>query len=292
MLYTYKEPDQIAQLVQELLPADDTLAIAIHHDAKSGPLDRFTEDPRVAIADHPLPVRWAHWSQVEAIVRTTDGMLRQAPDVEWIVLLSGQDWPVVPVQHIGSTLSGLGVDACIDAREVGEAWGWDAANRYGRRWYGVPPWLRRLGPRLELINSVRGLTYLEFYGPTEVQAVGVKSSLLRRRRLWGGSEYFMVNRSAWAAVQDLFEGRSLERRVLYRSLVPTETFFATAIARRNLRIGPNRRYMRFVVGEGNPQYLEPSDAALAVEQGCLFARKVAAEHVGAFRDEVDRLARR
>lgn len=289
-LYTYKEPDQIAQLVGQLLKADDTRGIAIHHDANSGPLERFTPDSRVDILDHPVKVRWAHWSQVEAIVRTTDSLLRQHPDVDWIVLLSGQDWPVVPVEQIGPTLAGLEVDACIDANDARDEWGWDASRRYGRRWYDVPRRLQSLGPRLERINSVRGLTYLRHYGSMEVQLVGVRSSLMWRRPLFGGSEYFMMNREAWRAVKKMFDGRSLERRALARSLVPTETFFATAVARRNLRIGPSRRYMRFVVGEGNPEYLAPDDAGKAVEQGCLFARKLAPQDVSAFRAAVERTA--
>ena len=221
----------------------------------------------------PRAVRWAHWSQVQAIVETTQTMLADHPAIDWIVLLTGQDWPVVPIEEIGAALAGTDVDACIDAVDTTQAWGWDAGRRYLNRWYELPPWSTRAAPALRLLNLLPGITYLTFYGATRVNLVGLRSGVLRGRRLVGGIEYFMMNRTAWGAVARAY-GDPGEQRAFSRSLVPTEVFFATAVADRGLRIGPARRYARFVDGRANPEPLDAADAGAARAQHCLFARKL------------------
>ena len=273
VMYTYKNAEQIAALTAELLRSGDTSAVAIHHDAKSGVLERFTDDPRVRIMPHPRAVRWAHWTQVQAIVETTQRMLAEHPTVDWIVLLTGQDWPVVPIEEIGPALAATDVDACIDAIDRKRAWGRDADRRYLYRWYQLPPWCARAAPMFELVNFLPGITYLKFYGAARVDLLGLRSSALRDRRLVGGIEYFMMNRAAWSGVEHAY-GDPAEQRAFSRSLVPTEVFFATAVADRGLRMGPSRRYARFVVGRANPEPLEAADAAAAHSRHCLFARKL------------------
>jgi len=273
VLYTYKNADQIAALTAELLKSRHTTAVAIHHDAKSGVLGSFTADPRVRIMPSPRAVRWAHWTQVQAIVETTQAMLAKHPAVDWIVLLTGQDWPVVPVEEIGPALAATDVDACIDAIDSKEAWGWDADRRYLNRWYELPPWCTRAARLLQLVNLIPGITHLESYGAMRVDLLGLRDSALRDRRLVGGIEYFMMNRAAWSAVEEAY-GDPSERRAFSHSLVPTEVFFATAVADRGLRIGPARRYARFVDGRSNPEPLRAADAVAAQAGHCLFARKL------------------
>ena len=273
VLYTYKNPEQIAVLTAELLKSGDTSAVAIHHDTKSGVLGTFTDDLRVRVMPNPRAVRWAHWTQVQAIVETTQTMLVEHPAVDWIVLLTGQDWPVVPIDEIGAALAATDADACIDAVDSKQAWGWDADRRYLNRWYELPPWSARAAPMLQLLNRIPGITYLPFYGKARVDLLGLRGSALRNRRLVGGIEYFMMNRAAWSAVEDAY-GDPDEQRAFSRSLVPTEVFFATAVAGQGLRIGPKRRYARFVDGRANPEPLGAADAAAAEAQQCLFARKL------------------
>jgi Core-2/I-Branching enzyme len=289
VMSTYKNAEQIAALAAELLRSGDTSAVAIHHDAKSGVLSRFTDDPRVRIMPNPRAVRWAHWTQVQAIVETTQRMLAEHPTIDWIVLLTGQDWPVVPVEEIGPALAATNVDACIDAVDSKRAWGWEAGRRYLNRWYQLPPWCARAAPMLERVNFLPGITYLKFYGAARVDLLGIRSRTLRDRRLVGGMEYFMMNRAAWSAVEHAY-GDPAEQRAFSRSLVPTEVFFATTVADRGLRIGPPRRYARFVVGRANPEPLQAADAAAAQSQYCLFARKLEPATAREFIAALDRAA--
>jgi hypothetical protein len=273
VLYTYKHPAQIAMLVAELLSADATAAVVIHHDAKHGPLERFTDDPRVEIVPNPRRVRWAHWSQVQAIVETARFLLGRFADIDWLIVLAGQDWPVVPVNQIADELADHAVDVYIDAEDGAGITPWDAGRRYHNHWYALPSWSLRIAPALRGLSLIPGLTYLRSYGTTDVNLLGLRSRALKGRRLVGGLEYFMMNRTAWSAVADAYADPA-QRRAFERTLVPTEVFFATAVADAGLRIAPSRRYSRFVVGRANPEPLGPADAVAARNAGCLFARKL------------------
>jgi Core-2/I-Branching enzyme len=281
VLYTYKHPTQIEILVAELLSADATAAVVIHHDAKSGPLRRFTDDTRVQIVPNPRSVRWAHWSQVQAIIETAQFLLDRFIDIDWLVLLTGQDWPVVPVNEIAIELVKGDADAYVDAEDSRRMWGWDAGRRYNNRWYALPGWSLRLGPALRRLSLIPGVTYLGAYGTTSVNLLGVRGGALRGRRLVGGIEYFMMNRTAWGAVADAYADPA-EQRAFKRALVPTEVFFATAVVNRRLKVAPSRRYARFVVGRANPEPLQPADAAAARSADCLFARKLEPADFAAF----------
>jgi hypothetical protein len=284
VLYTYRDPPQIQALARHLLSHRSTAAVAIHHDAKSSPLEPFEEDRRLLIVPDPAVVEWGRWSQVQAIVKATRLMIAQAPEVQWIVLLTGQDWPAVPLGAVEAALGELSVDACIEAVPSTERWGWDAYQRYCYRWFSFPTWAAAAA---RLIGRMPRLAYLGSYGALELNMIGVASRSLRPEGLVGGIEYFALSRRAWEAVQSGYDSPRVRRRFA-RCLIPTEVFFATMIARAGLRIGPPVHYCRFAPGSANPEILTPAELPLARASGALFARKIAPEGLKAFAEAAER----
>lgn len=103
MVYTYKEPQLLSRLCHVLRP----FPVLIHVDAKV-PLDPFRAQIQPVDQErvHFLPtaervrVNWAGFSQVRAIrnlVRRATTMT--APD-DYLVMLSGQDYPLRPVSEL------------------------------------------------------------------------------------------------------------------------------------------------------------------------------------------------
>jgi UPF0716 family protein affecting phage T7 exclusion len=262
-------------LVQHLLGCETTGAVVVHHDARSGPLELGLDDRRLTVLPHPVKVWWAHWSQVEAIVAMLEELVEVA-SLRWLVLLTGDDWPTVPLEDLPDVLDASTADALIEAKNIEEKWGsWEPRLRYGYRWYKLPAVLQPLFPTMaRVLPKLKGVKFLNRYG----KHITVGSLGLRRLRrsaitLVGGIEYFIVTPGVASAIIVASKAGSLRRRVL-RTFVPTEVFFASAVQQAGFKTSDPRRLMRFSPGEANSDYLTADELRSAAQQGYLFARKV------------------
>jgi hypothetical protein len=108
-LLTHKHPAQVVRLV-ELLAARPAAFVLIHHDAKSPPLE-LSAHANVQLVDNPLPVHWGHVSQVQAMWRGLEWLQRARLAFDWVIYLSGQDYPIRPLAEIETELR----HSCVDA---------------------------------------------------------------------------------------------------------------------------------------------------------------------------------
>jgi len=101
-LLTHKNERQIKRLVTHLQSSENSFVL-IHHDAKSPPLAVPPSDNLVML-DDPVEVRWGHISQVHAMWRGIEWLEKQNHPFDWLIFLSGQDYPVKPLAQIESEL--------------------------------------------------------------------------------------------------------------------------------------------------------------------------------------------
>lgn len=101
VIYTFREPQLLSRIVSSLYPAE----VIVHVDSK------VDEDPfvnaitaadkdRVSFVRNRVRVNWGGWSQVVAIRRMIALALMRARPDEYIVLLSGQDYPLTSVVEL------------------------------------------------------------------------------------------------------------------------------------------------------------------------------------------------
>jgi hypothetical protein len=266
----------LTRLVRTLRAASPDAAIAVHHDGRRCPRPPL---PGAQLIEPAWPVEWGHGSQLAAVLRCLRWALART-DFDWLVLLSGQDYPVRPVREIEARLAAAGVDAFIETLpvaplrlrrgRVGEF-----ERRYHYRWTRVPARLAPLAARADPLVQVRQL-------PSGAYA-GVPAPA--RTALHHGSDWFTLSRRAAEAV--VGAPPALERRFLH-TVIPTEGFAQTVLANRpDLRLSAgNRRYAVFDPGTApSPRVLGPADLDAALASGADFARKF---EDAAVLDEIDR----
>jgi hypothetical protein len=264
VILSYRSPDVLARLVRTLRAGSPHATIAVHPDARRCPRPPL---PGAQPVEPAWAVEWGHGSQLAAVLRCLRWALARS-DFDWLVLLSGQDYPVRPVAAIEAALAAAGADAFIETLpveplrlrrgRVGEF-----ARRYHYRWGRLPARLASAAARTDPLVQVRRL-------PSGVHA-GVPAPL--RIPVFHGSDWFTLSRRAVEAVVSAPPG--LERR-FERTIVPTEAFVQTVLAnRRELRLAPgNRRYARFDrPSSPRPRVLGLSDLDAALASGADFARK-------------------
>lgn len=121
-------------------------AILIHHDAKSPPPpEAMLQELGAALVTPRVSAAWGDFSLVEAM-RYGINYAREHIDFDWFVMLSGQDYPLRPLDVSEEELRRSSYDAFVRASPVDDG---PYAHRYYLRYWKFPsfPYTHRL-PRL------------------------------------------------------------------------------------------------------------------------------------------------
>jgi hypothetical protein len=308
----HARPEQLLRLVRVLRDESRSSSVVIHWDRASPSLafEPFAELGRVSLVDDPVHPEWGGFGVVAAALRTMGTATTQAP-FDWFVLLSGQDYPVAPLEEIERELCASGVDAFIDPGRIASGrlafrWRLHADARLGRRYY----FAYRPMPSLPrgLPGRVRGAAHRAAFLADEHQPFvsvwpmpGSIPWRVGRRRLrtpFGpelpcrvGSAWFSLSRRAVGRVlQQAGEDSALARHYR-RTIVADESYFQTVLcADPELQVHPDNR--RFETWQDTDSPLHPDVLTLArldeiLAAGKHFARKFDDQGGGEVLDRID-----
>ncbi len=117
LILSHKDPAQVEALARRILGLSHTAQVVIHHDLKASPLPWDGRPPaRVHFVDRTT-VEWGGWSIVEATLR----LIRYAHEhlhSDWMVIVSGEHWPVTDLGLWEATVLASGVDALMPAERL------------------------------------------------------------------------------------------------------------------------------------------------------------------------------
>jgi hypothetical protein len=269
VVLSHRNPEQVLRLVRALRegPAAQVL---VRHDPRG---------PRLAVADldaaggeaieDDIAFEWGGWSQLELIL----ACLREAAarhDPDWVLILSGQDYPLRPLADIETELDAGLLDGRLGSvREVERrrppAGDDEFFLRCRYRHYPRP----RAIP--DLPGSTRPLVYARELPPL----VGVRRIRRPPLRFFASADWLTLGRRALAAVLAAAEERPL-MRYFRRVAVPSESFFASVLlGDRALTIERDHRRLALFSSEGapHPDLLTSGDYERLIASGADFARK-------------------
>jgi hypothetical protein len=240
----------------------------------------------------PWPVSWGDASQLAMVLRCLEWLLWHS-DFEWVVLLSGQDYPIRPVAAIETSLAEADVAAFIEAlpcdrppfrRNID-----DFSGRYHYQWRRLPDPIASVGRVAQ-----KGRPFARARELPNGMWIGVpamRSPFGRDLVCHHGSDWFTLSRAAVEIVHRFLRGRPEVLRHYRRTLIPTESLVQTVLANEDsLRLsGDNRRYLVFDAGHRpRPRVLRVGDLDKMLDSGADFARKFDESIDVAVLDEIDR----
>jgi hypothetical protein len=250
---SHRDPPLLRRLVDRILEGDNTVAL-VHHDPRGVP-HGLTPHERLVLVPDAQPCDWGRMNLAEAMLRCLRAGLDAFPDLEWILLTSGQDYPAQHLRRTEADLARVQADALL-------------------RWFPVPadpsddvlPWQARC--RRRYLHRMRI--------PGDHRSVPFP----RRSPFRNGTDLYIGANLRAQAVHHVLEQRQRLARVesyLSRCSVPDEALLPTLLLNDadHLRILPERRrYIRWVEGRPNPELLTVEDVAAMEGAGDYFARKV------------------
>jgi hypothetical protein len=293
VITSYTLPNQALRLASLLRRGSPGASIVVHHDDRWCSLDRAAMGALgVRLMDPPCHVAWGDASQLTMVLRCLE-WLRAHTDFEWVVLLSGQDYPIRPVAAIEQSLAEADVAAFIETLPVDRPplrrTIDDFSGRYHYQWWRVPDRIARVGP---LAQKARPLARArELPNGMWVGVPALRSPFGPDLACHHGSDWFTLSRGAVEAVHRFLQERPAVLRYFRRTLIPTESLVQTVLANDDsLRLsGDNRRYLVFG-GEDKPRprVLRMEDLDALLDSRADFARKFDESLDAAVLDELDR----
>ena len=220
-----------------------------------------------------IDVEWGEYSHLEMLLGAM-ALIKRERDPDWLVVISGQDYPLRPAAEIESRL-----DASTEDAFLGQPWPLATDRmpgppedeffmRYAYRHVRAPMGIPRLPRRL------RPLAYARELPPR----VGVRRARLPfgpHRRCFVSGDWPLLSRRAVGALLRAARADAPLMRYYRRTVAASESFFATVLMNApGLKVsGDDRRYVRFAPGAANPDVLTRADLPELFASGAQFARK-------------------
>jgi Core-2/I-Branching enzyme len=256
-ILSHRDPPLLQRLVDRVLEGNDTVAL-VHHDPRGEP-PWLRRDDRCLVLPDAQPSEWGRMSLALAMVRCIEAAAQQVPDLSWLLLVSGQDYPTLPMSVIEDRLHASGADAMlrhfrVDEDGSADVHPWQAVcrARYLRR--TRLPGSRRSVP-VPRPHPFHGDTSL-FVGDMwmNLGSAAVRHVIAQRRGLHRVESYLR-----WSSVPD-------------EALVPTLLLNDAG----GLVVENNRhRYIAWTEGDPHPAVLTNDDLPdIIADDDAYFARKV------------------
>lgn len=293
LVTTHRDPPQIERLVRTIRRESPDAAIVVHHNYAQCSLDPglFADLPGVHVVRNVRPLEWGDWSlqqrQLDAFRWTLDHV-----EFDWLVLVSGQDYPVQPLAEAEDFLASTPHDAVFSHDPVrrdadGEVW-----RRYHFRYFRLPFALSGEaapggGPARGPSRREKALRWFERAQSLVTlrrMPAGLPARLGLRWRTPFGPDLVCHKGAAWLNLRRSALERALSfldanpRLVAHyrQTVIPEESLLQTVLANDPETRVLNRN-LRFVVWDpgsrGSPDVLRVEHLEAMLASGKSFARK-------------------
>jgi len=242
LLLTHKDPEQVEALADRILELSPHAHIIVHHDLKASESPWQGRPPaRVHLVER-IAVEWGGWSIVDATLR----MVRFAVDrlnADWLVVVSGEHWPVVDLESWEQTVARSGVDALLPGVRLPRRLRFGGRDPDGNRFLArcVHRWMKIRRPRYDFSHRaiagiskvsllIHPLVKLEFSLRSDAWFLGVprRRGAVRGWDLFKGSEWFACN---GRAARVLLAIDPEVTRWFSHSHIPDESYVQTVLHR-------------------------------------------------------------
>ncbi|WP_137175782.1 beta-1,6-N-acetylglucosaminyltransferase [Massilia sp. HP4] len=259
LICAHKDMDQLNGLVGQL--CDPDFLVYVHLDRKSA-LDPARLHPQARLVRERLAVRWGDVSQVAATLASMRQVVREVPDFDKLILLSAQDFPLLPNNLLKAELARMRGNELIETAPIA-ADGWRVMHRYAY-------FHRDGGSPAERLACAAANRVLRLLGRTR----RLPDSLAP----YGGSCWWALSRDCLRELLRLADAHPRLLRFCRSVQSPDELYFQTLVMHSRFagRVLPdNFRYIQWPEGgASHPKVLDEGDFEHIRASSAHFCRKL------------------
>lgn len=257
LIHAHRFPEQFGRLCSAIRHPDFDIYANI--DAKSDIETFRREAPTVQFVSKRTNIKWGHWSQVKATLDSLKEIVGSGKDYGYVLFISGQDYPICPLDEIAETLRQrygqefIGSSSCVitDRKQYRRL-----EMRYTKRWVHFKNKYLAILPNMVL----RLLPDQKQYYP-----------------LYKGSQWWNLTLECVRYIIAFCEANPHIVQSYRHSLCPDEIFFQSMLHASPFKerlVNHIFRYIDWSDGPTSPKTLDSSDYEAIVNSGAWFARKV------------------
>ncbi len=283
IIQTHKNPEQIYRLIKIIKMSSPEAYILVSHNFTSCNLDvtnlQNLPDVKVLAGKGGR----GDFSTGQRYLDAIDWLLSHNIEFDWLINLTGQDYPTQPLSQIESFLAETTYDGFIEYFEVfSKQSHWsirEAYRRYFYRYYkllhDLPNWQKKLLKPLQIINYVQPFYQINFsYG----LAIGIKTSTPFQENFicYGGSFFNTISKKCVQYLHDFIKSNPDVLDYYKNALIGDESLIQTVLVNSQLFnfCNDSKRYVDFSKSRnGHPRILTKDDYPSLVQSHIHFARK-------------------
>ena len=116
LIASHNNPSQIIRLVKTIKTGSPDSQVLIHHDYSSCYLNptAFEQISNVHILENYVSVKWGEFSMVKMELHCINWLLNNSIKFDWLIFLSGQDYPIKPLAEIEQFLEQTEYDGFME----------------------------------------------------------------------------------------------------------------------------------------------------------------------------------
>ncbi|MEC4813033.1 MAG: beta-1,6-N-acetylglucosaminyltransferase [Scytonema sp. PMC 1069.18] len=284
LIQSHKNPEQIYRLVRTIKTSCPDSFIVLSHDFSGSDLDVARLKDLSGIEVIPGVGGRGDFSIVQGYLDAIGWLLRQNISFDWLINLSGQDYPTQPLSQIKKFLAETHYDGFLEYFKVfSDESHWTLREGYTRYLYQyrklkslsqLPEWLKELSTPVKIINYIQPYFRLNLaYG-----MVGVRSTAPFDENFicYGGSFFGTLSRKCVEYLYDFYQCHPSVVSYYRGVSVSDESFIQTVLVNSRLfnLCDDNKFYFDFSgTRNGRPRLLTTNDYVSIVQSHAHFARK-------------------
>lgn len=280
-IQSHKNPEQILRLIETIKGLSLDSLVLVSHDFRSSYLDcrRLQEQfDGIEVIVRNRPARRGDASILNVFLGAIEWLRQHGQAFDWLICLSGQDYPLQPIPQIEAFLESTQYDGFIDYWDVLASQDLDKRKEAYRRFFfqylALPMWTQ---------GAIRKLSRLEHFTPLRTNwffaLVGIEARttpFTEEFRCYRGWYWFTLSKSCLDYLTNYLDAHPRLLEYYRRTIAPEESLIQTVLVnskRFNLHNG-SLRYMEFPSElRGYARQLTLADYSQLINSGCHFGRK-------------------
>ena len=272
LILAHKAPEQLVRLVRRLQTPDRAFVVHLDQKSKRPEWDRAAGELKemgVLWADR-VAVSWGEFSQVQAALNCMDKLRELGVSWDFVNLLSGQDYPIRPAEHLEAYLSAHQGECLMDFYPFPfPGWHFGGYNR-------LPTW--RVPARGKPRRIIPERLARRFHRPLPLG-----------HRPCGGSQWWCLPGEAVTYVHQFVRANPGYVEYWKRAIVPDEMFFHTILGNSHFQVRSGTNHLHYINWDdgSSPAVLGESHIHHLKTSGRFFARKFDNELQPGVLDRID-----
>lgn len=281
IVLAHKNGEQVYRMLKRL---DDNQSFFFLHIDKNSSLEEFkdvvnTFTKKIKLVKR-VAIEWGGFGLVQATINALQEIKKHPLLFEWIILLSGQDYPIKPNNFINQFLKSTSYEAFFEYTLIPNYPRWSprgGSYRVDKYYFGSQPGFKIAA---KFVNFFAGMFPV------------IGRPVMRKIKPYAGSQWWVMNANTMNFVLNYIEQKPYYTAFHKFTFAADEVFFHSIILNSDIlkdKVENNNK--RFYIwpdtSKAHPELLEEKDLDTIKNSDALFARKFDLEHDPHILDSVD-----